>query len=49
MTESNWQWMTFLDTLRLLLPASKELPGLEQGIVEFEGQIFLSNSRYSSV
>jgi tetratricopeptide (TPR) repeat protein len=38
-SEHDWQPKTFLDSLRLLLPASKELPGLEQGIAELEKQL----------
>ena len=38
-SEHDWQGRTFLDSLRLLSPASNELPGLEQGIAEFEKQV----------
>jgi tetratricopeptide (TPR) repeat protein len=38
-SKHDWQPKTFLDSLRLLLPASKELPGLEQGIAALEKQI----------
>lgn len=38
-SEHDWQPKTFLDSLQLLLPASKELPGLEQGIAELEKQL----------
>ena len=35
-TEEDWQGKTFVDSLRLLLPAADELPGLKQGIAELE-------------
>jgi tetratricopeptide (TPR) repeat protein len=38
-SEHDWQPKTFLDSLRLLLPASKELPGLEQAIAELEKEL----------
>jgi tetratricopeptide (TPR) repeat protein len=38
-SEHDWQPKTFLDSLRLLLPATQELPGLEQGIAELEKQL----------
>jgi tetratricopeptide (TPR) repeat protein len=38
-SEHNWQAKIFLDMLRLLLPASNEIPGLEQGIAELEMQL----------
>jgi tetratricopeptide (TPR) repeat protein len=33
-TDENWQGKTFIDSLRLLLPASDELPGLKEGLSE---------------
>jgi len=38
-SQHDWQPKTFLGSLRLLQPASKELPGLEQGIAELEKQL----------
>ena len=35
-TEHDWQGETFVDSLRLLLPAARELPGLEEGLRELE-------------
>jgi Flp pilus assembly protein TadD len=35
-TEHDWQGITFVDSLRLLLPAADELPGLKEGIAELE-------------
>jgi Flp pilus assembly protein TadD len=35
-TDANWQGKTFVDSLRLLLPAAEELPGLKKGIAELE-------------
>lgn len=35
-TEHDWQGQTFVDSLRLLLPAADELPGLKEGIAELE-------------
>jgi hypothetical protein len=35
-TDANWQGKTFIDSLRLLLPASDELPGLKEGLTELE-------------
>ena len=35
-TEHDWQGKTFVDSLRLLLPAADELPGLKEGIAELE-------------
>ena len=38
-TDANWQGKTFIDTLRLLLPASDELPGLKEGLAELEQMV----------
>jgi tetratricopeptide (TPR) repeat protein len=38
-TDANWQGRTFVDSLRLLLPASHELPGLEEGLAELEHMV----------
>jgi Flp pilus assembly protein TadD len=38
-TDANWQGKTFVDSLRLLLPASDELPGLEKGLAELEQMV----------
>jgi Flp pilus assembly protein TadD len=35
-TDEDWQGKTFVDSLRLLLPAADELPGLKEGIAELE-------------
>ena len=35
-TDADWQGKTFVDSLRLLLPAAAELPGLTGGIAELE-------------
>jgi tetratricopeptide (TPR) repeat protein len=35
-TDEDWQGQTFVDSLRLLLPAADELPGLKEGVVELE-------------
>ena len=35
-TDANWQGKTFVESLRLLLPASDELPGLKEGFAELE-------------
>src|SRR4051794_33037997 len=35
-TDANWQGKTFVDSLRLLIPAADELPGLVEGIAELE-------------
>jgi hypothetical protein len=35
-TEHDWQGKTFVDSLRLLLPAAGELPGLKEGLAELE-------------
>lgn len=35
-TDANWQGKTFVDSLRLLLPAAGELPGLKEGLAELE-------------
>jgi Flp pilus assembly protein TadD len=35
-SDADWQPKTFVDSLRLLLPASEELPGLKTGLVELE-------------
>ena len=37
--DANWQGKTFIDTLRLLLPASDELPGLKEGLAELEQMV----------
>ncbi len=34
--DANWQPKTFVDSLKLLLPAADELPGLKEGIAELE-------------
>jgi tetratricopeptide (TPR) repeat protein len=36
MTDANWQGKTFVESLRLLLPAANELPGLKEGLLELE-------------
>ena len=33
-TDANWQGKTFVDSLRLLLPAADELPGLKEGLAD---------------
>jgi tetratricopeptide (TPR) repeat protein len=38
-TDADWQGKTFIDTLRLLLPASDELPGLKEGLAELEPMV----------
>ena len=38
-TDADWQGRTFVDSLRLLLPASKELAGLEEGFAELEQMV----------
>jgi tetratricopeptide (TPR) repeat protein len=38
-TDANWQGRTFVDSLRLLLPASHELPGLKGGLAELEQMV----------
>jgi tetratricopeptide (TPR) repeat protein len=35
-TDENWQGNTFVESLRLLLPAEHELPGLKDGLAELE-------------
>jgi hypothetical protein len=35
-TDADWQGKTFVDSLRLLLPASNELPGLKEGLTQLE-------------
>jgi tetratricopeptide (TPR) repeat protein len=35
-TDENWQGKTFVDSLRLLLPAADRLPGLQGGLTELE-------------
>ena len=35
-TEHDWQGKTFVDSLRLLLPAAGELPGLTEGLAELD-------------
>jgi tetratricopeptide (TPR) repeat protein len=35
-TDADWQGRTFVDSLKLLLPAANELPGLTGGIAELE-------------
>jgi Flp pilus assembly protein TadD len=35
-TDNDWQGKTFVDSLRLLLPAADELPGLKEGVAELE-------------
>jgi Flp pilus assembly protein TadD len=39
-TDANWQGRTFVDSLRLLLPASHELPGLEEGLTELGQMVY---------
>jgi hypothetical protein len=34
--DENWQGKTFVDSLRLLMPAADELPGLRDGLAELE-------------
>jgi Flp pilus assembly protein TadD len=34
MADANWQGRTFVESLRLLLPAANELPGLKEGLAE---------------
>ena len=38
-TDADWQAKTFIDSLRLLLPASAELPGLKEELVELEQKL----------
>ena len=38
-TDANWQGKTFVDSLRLLLPAADELPGLKEGLAELEQMV----------
>jgi tetratricopeptide (TPR) repeat protein len=38
-TDANWQGRTFIDSLRLLLPASDEIPGLKEGLTELEQMV----------
>jgi|tagenome__1003787_1003787.scaffolds.fasta_scaffold20877832_1 tetratricopeptide (TPR) repeat protein len=38
-TDADWQGRTFVDSLRLLLPAADELPGLKEGLEELEQMI----------
>jgi Flp pilus assembly protein TadD len=38
-TDGDWQGRTFVDSLRLLLPASDELPGLKDGLAELEPMV----------
>ena len=38
-TDADWQGMTFIDSLRLLLPASDELPGLKDGLIQLERMV----------
>jgi tetratricopeptide (TPR) repeat protein len=35
-TDEDWQGRTFVESLRLLLPAANELPGLTEGLAELE-------------
>jgi hypothetical protein len=39
-TDANWQGETFIEDLRLLLPAYNELPGLKEGFAELEQMIW---------
>jgi hypothetical protein len=38
-TDANWQVRTFVESLRLLLPAAGELPGLKEGLAKFEALV----------
>ena len=38
-TDADWQGRTFVEGLRLLLPASEELPGLEKTLPDLEGMV----------
>jgi Flp pilus assembly protein TadD len=38
-TDADWQGKTFVEGLRLLLPASNELPGLKEGLAELEQMV----------
>jgi hypothetical protein len=38
-TDANWQGRTFIDSLRLLLRASDELPGLKEGVAKLEPMV----------
>jgi hypothetical protein len=38
-TDANWQGETLVESLRLLLPASNELPGLKEGLAELERMV----------
>jgi hypothetical protein len=38
-SDEAWQGRTFVDSLRLLLPAADELPGLKEGLVELEKMV----------
>jgi hypothetical protein len=35
-TDEDWQGKTFVDSMKLLLPAAAELPGLKEGLAELE-------------
>jgi hypothetical protein len=37
--DGSWQGKTFVDSLRLLLPAADELPGLKEGFAELEQMV----------
>jgi hypothetical protein len=34
--DEDWQGKTFVDSMKLLLPAADELPGLKEGLAELE-------------
>jgi tetratricopeptide (TPR) repeat protein len=38
-TDASWQGETFVNTLRLLLPAADEVPGLKEGFAELEKMV----------
>jgi tetratricopeptide (TPR) repeat protein len=38
-TDADWQGRTFVEGLRLLLPAAGELPGLKEGLAKFEALV----------
>jgi hypothetical protein len=37
--DQDWQGKTFVESLRLLLPAADELPGLQEGIEQLEQMV----------
>jgi hypothetical protein len=37
--EKPWQYTTFIESLRVLLPAADELPGLKEGLTQLEEMV----------